>query len=388
MAGGLARSSSSEPARGRNREFTTQEEALHSGYYSSFSGVDIVPIIHVPTLGQAKKGLKPYYVLGSVQTISYSIHRDKIPVRAFGYKNPRGFSSSHRTLAGSIVFAVFDRHSLYEIMQELRFLSARNPKAQGGELTERGLFSDEIPPFDILISAANEYGQQANMIIRGVTIVDEGKVMSIEDIYIENTMSYFARDIEILKPGVSFEELGELIDKRLPSPTEKETPEIPNINVTEIVSNWLMFPQLGLPSIKENIAISNTLITGEDDPVSKLKTEISEDQWEKKYGSGSESIPDVNIKDKTISTVSGIVNIQVNVAVDDGDWNVIAGGDTELAKKYRDEFNNDEQILEDILVKESGGLVPGKYSLLMQKMNEINTKWKTRGLLTDPIFSF
>ena len=48
--------------------------------------------------------------------------------------------------------------------------------------------SDPLP-FDVVIVAANEYGQAATMRIYGIEILNEGSGFSIDDIVIENQMT-------------------------------------------------------------------------------------------------------------------------------------------------------------------------------------------------------
>jgi hypothetical protein len=148
--------------------------------YTSFSGADIIATFTSPT----GKNI----VIGELSTISYSIHREKFPVRALGNINARGFTSGYRTIAGTMVFTVFDRHALLSAM---------------GNINEYGMvymMADEMPPFDITISFINEYGHAASMTIYGITIVDEGQVMSIQDIMTENTISYMASGIDTMSP--------------------------------------------------------------------------------------------------------------------------------------------------------------------------------------------
>jgi hypothetical protein len=57
---------------------------------------------------------------------------------------------------------------------------------------------DELPAFNITISCANEYGHNAKLALYGVTIVNEGQVMSINDVYTENTYQFFATNVEYL----------------------------------------------------------------------------------------------------------------------------------------------------------------------------------------------
>jgi hypothetical protein len=156
----------------------------------SYAGADAVATIIVPTIGQDGKISSDgdVLVLGELQTISYSIHRENSPVRTLGHVNPRGFIKGSRTIAGSLIFAVFNEYVFYRIKQYRDLLARRN-----------GFFAplgDMLPPFDIVVSFFNEYGNSSKMKIFGVTIVDEGQTVSIEDIMTEQTYTYMARGIQ------------------------------------------------------------------------------------------------------------------------------------------------------------------------------------------------
>jgi hypothetical protein len=166
----------------------------YSKTYSSFSGTDIVATITPP-------GGKPV-VFGELQTISYSIHREKFPVRTLGSINPKGFTYGGRTIAGTLIFTVFDRHIIKQAVKEM-FQPGTNDNPYDIDAMEyedmlQRMVTDEMPPFDVTITFKNEYGQSSSMSILGVTIVDEGQVMSIEDMLTENTMSYMAMDIDLM----------------------------------------------------------------------------------------------------------------------------------------------------------------------------------------------
>ncbi len=160
---------------------------------TSFSGADIIASI-TPIGGKPK-------VFGELQTITYSIHREKFPVRSLGRINPKGFTQAGRTIAGSMIFTVFDRHAMQDAIKK-DFLSHYGDMFTGdeAEIRARELITDEMPPFNITISFVNEYGKASRLSIYGITIVDEGQVMSIDDMITENTMSYMARDIDLLAP--------------------------------------------------------------------------------------------------------------------------------------------------------------------------------------------
>lgn len=153
-----------------------------SPYYGTFSGGDIIAYALFPDSNPI--------VLGELTTVTYSIHRDKTPVRPLGRISPKGFANGTRTVAGTLIFTVLTKH----VINKLR--TASQVKGLLGDI--KRFKTDELPPFDIIISFGNEYGASAKMAIYGVTIVDEGKVMSIEDMYTENTMSYMAHDIDLM----------------------------------------------------------------------------------------------------------------------------------------------------------------------------------------------
>ncbi len=157
--------------------------------YNSYAGVDITAVIVLP-------GTQSPIVLGELQTISYSIHRENTPVRHLGHTNISGFVKGPRTIAGSMIFTVFDSYAFYRI-KEYR------------DLMRKGVYalSDMLPPFDIVLTFANEYGMFSNMKIFGVTIVDEGATMSVDDLITESTYTFMARGIQPINSYVPTEAL-------------------------------------------------------------------------------------------------------------------------------------------------------------------------------------
>lgn len=150
--------------------------------YNSYSGTDIVAQIVLP-------GEEPL-VLGELQTISYSMHRENTPVRAVGHVNPIAFGKGPRTIAGSLIFTLFNQYAFYRLKQYSTLLSQ-----VGNQVFP---LADMLPPFDIVLSFANEFGSFSKMSIFGVTIVDEGGTMSVDDLITEQTYTYMARGIQPL----------------------------------------------------------------------------------------------------------------------------------------------------------------------------------------------
>lgn len=193
--------------------------------YNSFSGIDI-------------KAVFSNKVIAELQAISYSITREKAPLYTMGSADPRSYSRGKRGIAGTLIFLVFDRHALLsefgiyqaDDSQRLKFLSdvddirpsddvttdpnslgLANPaqaaatlQAQESNLVTSlvedqeasgAWFVDQLPPFDITLAAANEYGHAAVMRIFGVEILNEGYGVSIDDIVSEQQMTYVARTL-------------------------------------------------------------------------------------------------------------------------------------------------------------------------------------------------
>lgn len=158
----------------------------------TFSGCDMVAAI---TIRNPSDNTKQYTkVLGEIQTISYSIHMEKRPIRSIGNVNVKDYVIGPRTIAGSLVFSVFNKHFSQDLIENI------NESSKAGAL----YLVDELPPFDLIISAANEYGYRSSLVIYGIRLLNEGQVMSINDVFTENTYQFFATDLEYLTDQMSY----------------------------------------------------------------------------------------------------------------------------------------------------------------------------------------
>lgn len=160
--------------------------------YMSYSGADIVATITMPG-GET-------IILGELQTLSYSIHRENTPVRLLGHAAPVSFVKGTRTIAGSLIFTVFNKYAFYKI-------NCMADSVYNGYYP----LADQLPPFDITINLVNEYGSFSKMKIMGISIIDEGGTMSIDDLITEQTFTYVARGIQPMisyKPAVATEKTG------------------------------------------------------------------------------------------------------------------------------------------------------------------------------------
>lgn len=164
----------------RGKNFPYAKDLGATGVYTSYAGTDIVATMVIP-------GETEPIEIGELQTISYSIHRENVPVRVLGRVGPRGFVKGPRTIAGSLIFTQFDKYFFYKLSNYRRYIDS-------------GLYplSDMLPPFDVTVSFANESGSFSKLKIYGITFVDEGSTMSVDDLITEQTFTYMARGIQPL----------------------------------------------------------------------------------------------------------------------------------------------------------------------------------------------
>jgi len=131
--------------------------------------------------------------LGNLHTISYSVHREKYPVRRLGHTHAVGYTRGARTIAGSLVFVNFQSAALSRLFKFFKYDSndSNNPALS--------ILTDQLPPFDILVFFRSEGADFSIIRITGIDISDEGGVFGAEESYTETTMQYVARDISLLE---------------------------------------------------------------------------------------------------------------------------------------------------------------------------------------------
>ena len=159
----------------------------------TFSGCDMTAQIVIRTYDINGNEKVFQQIVGELQTVSYSTNMEKRPVRSIGNVNAKDYVMGPRTIAGSLVFSVFNKHFSKNLLEGLNNTYAGT-----------SYLADEIPPFDIVISAANEYGYRSKIVIYGVRLLNEGQVMSINDVYTENTYQFFATDVQYLTDELSY----------------------------------------------------------------------------------------------------------------------------------------------------------------------------------------
>lgn len=78
---------------------------------------------------------------------------------------------------------------------------AAGAAARTRSITEKKdpVIADEIPPFDITISMANEYGKAAVMVLYGVEILNQGSQFSMDNIQSQQACTFVARRLRTLE---------------------------------------------------------------------------------------------------------------------------------------------------------------------------------------------
>ena len=196
--------------------------------YTTFGGSDIVATFNGKTIGE-------------LQAITYSITREKVPVYTMGSAEPRSFSRGKRGIAGNLVFITFNRDALMVELSDgpgiskyhanvfktsddngaLQFTSVEEwdkhmTSLSSGTNTGAGVtgktpsdlvaenvkprYADELLPFDITITFANEYGNKASTVLYGVELLNEGTGFSIDAPTSEKAYTFVCISVDSMKP--------------------------------------------------------------------------------------------------------------------------------------------------------------------------------------------
>lgn len=222
----------------------------YSRSFTSFSGADVVATFNGRTIGE-------------LQGISYSVSREKAAIYTMGSPDPRSFSRGKRSISGQVVFAQFDRDALVDEMnksysgapkmgliqqyranvsgknyggdsqygledQILSGLQSTNSSGQttygintwDDQMTKLGYaksadggfddtnlvgsykaeYADQLLPFNVAITMANEYGARAGMEIYGLELLNEASGFSIDDVVSAKAYTFVARKLKGVTP--------------------------------------------------------------------------------------------------------------------------------------------------------------------------------------------
>lgn len=133
------------------------------------------------------------FKLGTLQTLSFQSFREKTRVGALGTSYPKGYTRGPRTIAGSMIFTVFNENALASLIRAM----AKDATLYGeNDAALSQLIADQLPPVDLTILFTNEYGSVSSMQLYGVEFFTDGMTLSVEDLLTEEIVQYVARDFD------------------------------------------------------------------------------------------------------------------------------------------------------------------------------------------------
>jgi hypothetical protein len=183
-----------------------------------FSGADVAVIFGDSYIGEA-------------MSLTVGVNREAGPVHVMGRKEPIAIAKGKRGIGGSFILAQLGYDALMEYYTEIMgkkvpiwvrqdekspttpretditYYGADNVKInEDGTLTEVATFdlwetlykpnyADQIPPFNMTIVGVNEQGEKMGFRIYGVTIINEGMAISIDELNMEKRYTFIAQSI-------------------------------------------------------------------------------------------------------------------------------------------------------------------------------------------------
>ena len=209
-------------------------------YKYSFSGSDVSNVCWFSVLRDGELYTSPPLVLESLTTISISVHEGKSPVRSLGHRAVKGYTSSIRTIAGTIIGSVINNHPLKPLIDEYFHFKARyGPWAYSMDSDRDGsgyisglntkqlthVFPTILPPFNLALNAITETAalQVTNpngsiaidrnigrtvipytqLILFGIELIDDNTVISTNNPMTENAYTFVAQDYAVLHENLS-----------------------------------------------------------------------------------------------------------------------------------------------------------------------------------------
>jgi hypothetical protein len=224
-----------------SREISEQLQSGNKYDGKTFSGCDMQAII-------ANK------VVGTLQAVTVSISRETLPIYVMGNPTLASITRGKIGIAGTLVFSNFDRNSLLmdvfadkegtswfyrRTMSQVIDIAKQTNGYDNGVFSEFGgtnsiqpvdknaimngtigtataslniqkevaavydlvmnhrklMYSNQLPPFDLVITMVNDSGQGAWCSINGISLINEGFGFTMDDLTSETAYTYIARSV-------------------------------------------------------------------------------------------------------------------------------------------------------------------------------------------------
>lgn len=181
----------------------------------SVAGVNVQVLFEFPT-NDVQKSL--YIYMPDMITVSHSVSRAKIPVTLLGETTPSGLGLGSKMVAGSIVKLFTRNDNINQYIKKFvddrydKLIAKKKLTLADIETNDSGFkeisdyMRDDIAPFNIHLVTTNEltegtlekplaYKPKIDSIF-GCTIINTGKVSSIENLITEETLSFMGKSVK------------------------------------------------------------------------------------------------------------------------------------------------------------------------------------------------
>lgn len=178
-----------------NNKFINQYGSVVSNSNNTtYTGSDLKVIVDLVDTATTSRNIVTRKNVIECTTLTISIHREKVPVRAAGYIGVKAFARGRRTIAGTMILTQFVIDSLYSFLM--------GGQISGHDVSKDTYYvkPDQLPPFNMTLLFADEFGNISYRRILGVDFVTDGVVYSTNDMITEQTVSYMAADFTPLLP--------------------------------------------------------------------------------------------------------------------------------------------------------------------------------------------
>lgn len=163
---------------------------------------DVTAYISVPILNKTDSPI----ILANLHTISTSSYSDSFEVRELGSRYSSGMTRGPRTVGGTLVFATINQWQFSEVANQINKNCFDNftENSSLNNAYPSILYADELPPFNMYIFMANEYGKIGYRKIEGVNILGDSDVISVWNIKVDTTYLFKAIHITPWQSGNPF----------------------------------------------------------------------------------------------------------------------------------------------------------------------------------------
>lgn len=166
--------------------------------------------------------------IGECMSFTVGVNRETGPLYVMGFKEPVAIPKGKRGVGGSFILAQLGYEALLKYYKSIVGTSTKNtkiwvrkdeqspdPNKNGGvsgsaggagdlgagtasnlfTSLEQPNYADQMPPFNITVVGVNERGLKTGFRVYGVTIINEGMAISVEELNMEKRYTFIAQSV-------------------------------------------------------------------------------------------------------------------------------------------------------------------------------------------------